>query len=53
VVHRLEQISSTDYASFTSLCDELRSLLDRLDEHNGKETDLMQEAFKRDGGGEG
>jgi hypothetical protein len=53
LVHRLEQIASTDYAGFTALCVELQALLDRLDDHNRKETDLVQEALERDGGGEG
>jgi hypothetical protein len=51
--HELEHVASTDYATFTRLCDELAVLLEKLDVHNEKETDLMQEAFERDGGGEG
>jgi hemerythrin-like domain-containing protein len=53
LVHRLEQTSSTDRAAFEGLCEELRVLLDQLDEHNSKEIDLIQEAAEREGGGEG
>jgi len=53
LVHRLEQTSSTDLASFDGLCEELSVLLDQLEEHNKKEIDLMQEAAEREDGGEG
>lgn len=51
----LERISSPmDEAKFAKLCDELLELLDKLDAHGRKETDLFQEAFEQDrGGGEG
>ena len=49
----LEQGSSTDHATFANLCDELLILLQNLDEHSKKETDLYHEAFEQDAGGEG
>jgi hemerythrin-like domain-containing protein len=53
VVQRLERVPPTDRAAVTDVCDELLALLHRLDEHGLKEVDLLQEAFDRDGGGEG
>jgi len=51
----LERISSpTDQAKFDTVCGELLDLLDKLEVHGRKETDLFQEAFEQDrGGGEG
>jgi hemerythrin-like domain-containing protein len=50
----LERISSTDQARFSAACDELLDLLDKLEAHGRKETDVIQEAFEQDrGGGEG
>ena len=50
----LERISSMDQAKFANHCDELLDLLDKLEIHGRKETDLIQEAFEQDrGGGEG
>jgi hypothetical protein len=53
MVHGLEQVSSSDDTGFTGLCNDLLVLLDKLDAHNRKEIHLIQEAFERDGGGEG
>jgi len=55
IAHGLERISSPmDKAKFSALCDEWLDLLDKLDAHGRKETDLFQEAFEQDrGGGEG
>ena len=53
ILHGLEHVSSTDYATFAHLCDELLTLLQTLDEHSKKETDLYHEAFEQDAGGEG
>jgi hemerythrin-like domain-containing protein len=53
ILHGLDHVSSTDHATFTSLCDELLILLKGLDKHGKKETDLYHEAFEQDAGGEG
>jgi hypothetical protein len=53
ILHGLEQVSSTDYATFANLCDESLILLQNVDGHSKKETDLYHEAFEQDGGGEG
>ncbi|MFN4258501.1 MAG: hemerythrin domain-containing protein [Gemmataceae bacterium] len=53
LVNRLERISPLDRAAFTLVCDDLRLLLDKLEEHGRKEARLMQEALDRDEGGEG
>lgn len=53
IVHRFEHISPKDTEAFARNCDELVDLLNRLDEHNKKEANLIQEAFVRDEGGEG
>jgi len=53
IVPRLERTSHSDHAEVGKLCVELVGLVDKLDEHNKKETALLQEALGRDGGGEG
>jgi hemerythrin-like domain-containing protein len=53
LVHRLERVSASDAAGFATICQELRSLLQRLDAHGEKEVALVQEAMDREGGGEG
>jgi hemerythrin-like domain-containing protein len=53
IVPRLERASHSDHAEVDKLCEELVGLVDKLDEHNKKETALLQEALGRDGGGEG
>lgn len=53
VLHRLESVAPTDQATFRNVCDETLALLNKLDDHTRKEVDLVQEAFGRDGGGEG
>jgi hemerythrin-like domain-containing protein len=53
VVHGLENVAPTEQAAFDTVCTELEALLEKLDEHTKKEVRLLQEAFERDGGGEG
>jgi hypothetical protein len=53
VVHRLERIAPTDLAAFNAIGDELRSLLEKVEEHGRKEIALLQEAVAQDSGGEG
>jgi hypothetical protein len=53
ILHGLEQLSSADHATFANLCDELLLLLQNLDDHSEKVTDLYHEAFEQDAGGEG
>jgi hypothetical protein len=53
VAHRLGQLTATDPAALGGVCDDLLALLRRVEEHSGKEIHLLQEAFGRDGGGEG
>ena len=52
-VHDLEHASPAAPASFTKLCKDLLDLLQKLEEHDHKETALLHEALARDGGGEG
>ncbi len=42
IMPRLERISATDHATMGMMCDELRVLLARLNEHSGKETELIE-----------
>jgi Hemerythrin HHE cation binding domain len=51
VVQRLETLPAE--AALGAACDELLALLSRVEAHSRKEIDLIQEAFGRDGGGEG
>jgi len=53
IVHRFETVGPDDGDSFARICDELIGLLDRLQAHDDREGQLMQEAFARDEGGEG
>lgn len=54
IAHTLEHITSADEARLAQLCDELLTLLKRLDHHLRKESDIFQEAYEQDrGGGEG
>jgi hemerythrin-like domain-containing protein len=53
VVHGLETVAPTDQTAFRIVCDEALALLKKLDDHTRKEAVLVQEAFDRDGGGEG
>jgi hemerythrin-like domain-containing protein len=49
----LEKIGPRDTVALTVLCEELATLLKKVDEHHRKECDLFQEAFEREDGGEG
>jgi hypothetical protein len=53
VVPALEKVNPHDAARFSQLCEELRTFLARIDHHDKQETDLLQEAFYDDIGGEG
>jgi hypothetical protein len=53
MIARIERVSPTHRARAEVVADELFSLLHKLEEHDRKETDLLQEAFLRDEGGEG
>jgi hypothetical protein len=53
VVHGLENVTPTEADMFHSVCGELLALLEQLDNHTRNEVALLQEAFERDGGGEG
>jgi len=53
VLLRLETVAPTDRTTFRNVCDELLALLKKLEDHTRKEVKLIQEAFHRDGGGEG
>lgn len=53
ILTRLRRIEPTDKEALAKTSDELLTLLDRLDEHSKKETDLVQHALFDDEGGEG
>jgi hypothetical protein len=53
VVQQLELLPATDPAGLEKLGAELVALLGRIEAHNRKEIALIQEAFRRDEGGEG
>lgn len=53
IAQHLELVPTDDLAALDHACDELLALVGRVETHNGKEIDLLQEAFGReDGGGE-
>ena len=53
VVPSMERLSANDRDRFEHECHELSTLLDRVDRHDQRETDLLQEVLCRDEGGEG
>jgi hypothetical protein len=53
VVQELERLPVTDLSGLEKVGVELVALLDRIEGHNRKEIALLQEAFRRDEGGEG
>lgn len=53
VMPTLEGDAARDPDRFTEICESLESLLARLDSHGQQETDLLQEVFMDDIGGEG
>ncbi|MDZ4821642.1 MAG: hemerythrin domain-containing protein [Planctomycetota bacterium] len=53
IVAGLEEVTAGNQQQFASLCERLTTLLAKLDEHSKKETELVQEAFLREEGGEG
>ena len=53
ILARLRRVTVTDRATFAAIAADLSALLDRIDAHNLKEADLLQEALLRDEGGEG
>jgi hypothetical protein len=53
ILGRLRRQSSTDHEGFDAVCADFLKLLDKLDEHDKKEIDLLQGALLTDEGGEG
>ena len=53
VNYRLEHITPADVAAFRENCAKLAKLLEEINDHNQRETELIQEAFFEDVGGEG
>ncbi|HQU47084.1 MAG TPA: hemerythrin domain-containing protein [Pirellulales bacterium] len=51
--YRLERVSPADVAAFEETCTALNELLEEINDHNQRETALIQEAFCDDVGGEG
>ena len=53
IVPAMDHLSAHHHEPFDSLCEELRDVLELVNEHDSKETGLLQEAFCTDDGGEG
>lgn len=53
IVPALDALGNDEKQQFEATCQEIRALLDRVDEHDRKEVDLLQEALLSDEGGEG
>lgn len=51
--YRLEHATPDEHETFERLCRELGELLEQINDHNQRETALIQEAFLYDVGGEG
>jgi len=50
---KLDQTFSTDQARVDAISGDVEALLVKLEDHHRRESDLMQEAFQRDVGGQG
>ena len=53
IIIGLERVTTGEVQQFSLLCDRLKDLLAKLDEHSKQEIDLIQEALLREEGGEG
>jgi hemerythrin-like domain-containing protein len=53
LVYQLEHVSPTNPIALANIGDNLRALLDRVEDHGRREVRLLQEAVGRDSGGEG
>jgi hypothetical protein len=53
VLSRLRRVTPTDHAAFAAVSEEMLALLEKLENHSRRETDLLQEALLTDEGGEG
>jgi hypothetical protein len=53
ILNRLRKVEPTDHATFAAVSEELLAMLEKLDQHSRRETDLLQEALLTDEGGEG
>jgi hypothetical protein len=53
LVQKLQGLPPTDIAALNAACAGMLNLLGRIEEHNGKEIALLQEALERVDGGEG
>jgi uncharacterized coiled-coil protein SlyX len=53
ILNRLRRIEPTDHATFSIVSEEFLAMLEKLDQHSRRETDLLQEALLTDEGGEG
>jgi hypothetical protein len=53
ILGRLRRVAPDDRTTFTKISDDLVALLEKLDNHSRKETDLLQQALLTDEGGEG
>jgi hypothetical protein len=52
-VEELDRVSLNDQNTLAGICERGEILLKKLDAHNKKETDLLQESLEREDGGEG
>jgi hypothetical protein len=53
ILDRLDCVAPADHAAFRGVCDDLLALLQTVDDHGKKESDLIQKALLQDEGGEG
>jgi len=53
LVPSLDALSPEDEPRFHQVCGEIVALLDKVDRHDAKEIDLLQDALLLDEGGEG
>jgi len=53
ILARLRRVGPTDHDRFNKASHDLLGLLERIEQHGKKETDLLQDALLTDSGGEG
>ena len=53
ILHQVDFVAPPDQVKFTKICNDLKTLLLKLEVHTKKEADIFQEAFEQEEGGEG
>jgi hypothetical protein len=53
ILHQIDLVAPSDQVTFNRICNDLKTLLLKLEVHTKKEADILREAFEQEEGGEG